>query len=617
MRVQLPVLRRLLQVLQVLLAWLIMLAYGAEWATFYTTQQFLSYEGFRFWIEQPVQIFHWISIPLAGSIALCALMAAILLCQALPRILPGARSGRSRAWLAGFLCLCLTAAFLGELGPAADLPLNPDNFLNYRQARRYLKFRDYKTGPFAFGLSSLRRSSLEASRPFPEDETIPIISRPIVSMQEYTDGVVPSRFRPRNVILMLIESLRADQLRVYGASRDVMPTINEMSLEARAFSKHYSQASHSDYADLPPVSSHYPLRSRRHHSYPKQPSYPRVLIYDILKALGYRTAIFSSQNEHWGAMINYLDTGTLDRFFHAANFDGPTYVMLEDVGFSNWIKQTKHAGSVDDRYTIAESIQWIDGLEGQPFFLSMNLQNSHVPYVVPENFPRPFGPEKVDFTIRFASFPRNQVEAVMDRYADSLAYIDSQIAVLFDYLKKSKLWDETILVVTSDTGQAFYEHDFASHASQLYDEVMKVPLLIRAPQLEPALDKRPAQHIDVPPSILHLLGLPSHPGFQGVSLFEEQWNPDRSLYMVVQTALAYQHAMIRGDMKLIYDEQERIYEAFHLAADPGEKSDLAPFQPKLVESMAGRLHRWYREQIDYYADESRHRREYPPVLSDD
>ncbi len=287
-RVQISALRRLLQVLQVLLAWLILLAYGAEWATFYTTQQFLSYEGFCFWIEQPVQVFHWISIPLASSIAVCALMAAILLCQALPRIPSGVRSGRGRAWLAVLLCLCLTAALLGELGPAEDLPLEPDNFSDYRQTRRYLKLRDYKTGPFAFGLSSLRKNTLETSRPFPEDETIPIIRRPIVSMQEYTDGVVSSGFRPRNVILMLIESLRADQLRVYGASRDVMPTINEMSLEARAFSKHYSQASHSNYADLPPVSSHYPLRSVRSHSYPKDPSYPRVLIYDILKALAAR-----------------------------------------------------------------------------------------------------------------------------------------------------------------------------------------------------------------------------------------------------------------------------------------------------------------------------------------
>ena len=87
--------------------------------------------------------------------------------------------------------------------------------------------------------------------------------------------------------------------------------------------------------------------------------------------------------------------------------------------------------------------------------------------------------------------------------------------------------------------------------------------------------------------------------------------------MVVQTALAYQHPMIKGDLKLIYKEQERIYQACHLAEDPGEESDLSPFQPQLVSSMAGRLHRWYREQIDYYADKSRHSHEFPPILRDD
>ena len=68
-------------------------------------------------------------------------------------------------WLIGLFCLCLTAAVVGGWGPAEDLPLGPDNFSSYREARRYLKLRDYKTGPFAFGLRSLRKSDLEASRP--------------------------------------------------------------------------------------------------------------------------------------------------------------------------------------------------------------------------------------------------------------------------------------------------------------------------------------------------------------------------------------------------------------------------------------------------------------------
>jgi phosphoglycerol transferase MdoB-like AlkP superfamily enzyme len=132
---------------------------------------------------------------------------------------------------------------------------------------------------------------------------------------------------PWNVVLMTVESLRADQLRAYGGSREIMPALDQLASEARVFLNSYTQSSHTNYATIVPLSSHYPLRSATMYSYPKNPTYPRVLIYDLLKALGYRTAIFSSSNENWSGMINFLDTGNLDRFIHAANSKKPTYLM--------------------------------------------------------------------------------------------------------------------------------------------------------------------------------------------------------------------------------------------------------------------------------------------------
>ena len=79
-----------------------------------------------------------------------------------------------------------------------------------------------------------------------------------------------------------------------------------------------------------------------------------------------------------------------------------------------------------------------------------------------------------------------------------------------------------MIVIGGDNGEAFYEHGFAAHASSLFNEVMKVPMIIRAPGLQPGLDARPAMFLDVPPSVFDLLGLPPHPGFQGISLFEPQ-----------------------------------------------------------------------------------------------
>ncbi|MGH7853500.1 MAG: sulfatase family protein, partial [Candidatus Binatia bacterium] len=306
----------------------------------------------------------------------------------------------------------------------------------------------------------------------------------------------------------------------------------------------------------------------------------------------------------------------LDRFIHAANSKRPTYVMQGDAGFAAWVRETKHAGSLDDRATVDEAIQWIDGLGNEAFFVALNFQNSHLPYPIPPDFPRRFGPARLDFTIRFAHFPENKVQVVRDVYADSLAYVDAQIARLIQYLKANNRWDNTLVVLTGDHGQAFYEHGFASHASAIYDEVMKVPLIIRAPGLKAGLERRLAQHVDVAPSVVGLLGLPNHPSFQGIDLFAAPADPKRSVYMVAQTPDAYQYGIVRSGFKLIYDERRREYLLFNLAADAEEENDLAAAQPALVKELANRLNAWRKLQIDYYSDRALHAREYPPILKD-
>src|SRR6185295_19716266 len=108
--------------------------------------------------------------------------------------------------------------------------------------------------------------------------------------------------------------------------------------------------------------------------------------------------------------------------------------------------------------------------------------------------------------------------------------------------------------VGGDNGEAFYEHGFAAHATWLYNEVMKVPMIIRAPGLEFSRDDRPAMFLDVPPTVLDLLGLPAHPGFQGTSLLQPRPNPARSVFMIAQTPVAHQSAIVRSGFKLLFLE---------------------------------------------------------------
>jgi arylsulfatase A-like enzyme len=206
---------------------------------------------------------------------------------------------------------------------------------------------------------------------------------------------------------------------------------------------------------------------------------------------------------------------------------------------------------------------------------------------------------------------------VKDLYADSLAYVDFQISRLFEHLRQKGKWDHTLIVLTGDHGQAFYEHGFSAHASQLFNEVMKIPLIIRAPGLEPGLNNIPAQHIDVPPSILALLGAPSHPSFQGINLFDVHPNRHRSIYLVAQTPLAYQYGIIRSNWKLIRDAQKKIYLLFDLLSDPGETKNVASEQAGHLTRLAKLLNTWRKLQLQYYTDKNLHSREYPPILSEE
>jgi arylsulfatase A-like enzyme len=595
----------------VLLNGVSVLVYASSWGVFWITGTFLDRNALAFWLAQPVQVLHWVYPPLAVHVVLATTVMTTVLVRWVPQWIDRDKRGRLLLRIAIGVAVCCGVLAMGEAVTYGWRTLG-------RPASPYAVASGAHAGPLAHALFALRVTP-EAPAPLAtraEAVTGDIVRPSIITMDQYLARVDRARVRPFNVVMVQIESLRRDQLRAYGGVRDVMPTIDGLARGGRVFTTAYVQASHSNYADPVPLSSQYPLRYRQAYDYPEHPPYPRVLIYDVLKALGYKTAIFSSQNENWGGMINYHRPDRLDRFFHAATFTGPTYTPWEDAGFAEWVKATGGAGSVDDRYTVNEALEWIDTLGTEPFFLHMNLQSSHLPYVLPARFKRRFSPDTLDFTIQWGSYPRDRIQTVKDRYADSLYYIDTQIARLFAQLQRRQLWDNTIIVIGGDNGEAFYEHGFAAHASWLFDEVVRVPMIVRAPGLAPGSDSRPAMFLDVPPTLLDLLNLPPHPGFQGISVLASPPAPGRSIYIVAQTPAASELAIVRNGMKLHYLVREQRLILNDLAADPGETMDLRTTRPEVLQDLARRLQRWRDEQLAYYADAARQAREYPPVFRD-
>jgi arylsulfatase A-like enzyme len=141
-----------------------------------------------------------------------------------------------------------------------------------------------------------------------------------------------------------------------------------------------------------------------------------------------------------------------------------------------------------------------------------------------------------------------------------------------------------------------------------------VPLLMRAPGLEPGRDLRPAQLIDVAPGVFHLLGLPIHPSFQGENPFAPDPRPDRVRYVVCDTPWKTHIAVYRSGFKLIRDGDLGASILYDLGRDPGEKTDATTAHPDVARDLRLRLAAWRTAQLDYYDNALRQSCEYPPVL---
>lgn len=461
-----------------------------------------------------------------------------------------------------------------------------------------------KNLPLGFSRGSLRpnRPPLQVD---PVGRPPAMIRRPIVPMDQYCSTVDQSRMKRWNVILVILDSFRADSLQATGGTREIMPAVESLAREGAAFPDCYTPATHTDYAMPAAHSSHYPLRHPKVHLYPKLPRYPRVLIYDVLKALGWRTAMFSSGDDNWNTMANYYQTGGLETHFHAA---APgTLPEAEQV-------RSSKVGSLDDRVTVTEALKWIDGRGDGPFYLSLILQNCHLPFPVPDGFPRRFGPATLDFEITEAKFPVEKKEIAKEVFADSLAYVDSQLGRLIRHLKDRGEWDRTVIVVTGDHGEAFFEHGLPAHSNSVFEEAARVPLVIRAPGMARTADPRPAELIDIPPSLLHLLGLPPHPSFQGLNLFSPDPRPDRVRFVLLQTGWRNQIGVIQSGFKLIVDTGSNLHNLFDLKEDPGEKSDVSYVHPEIKRKLVGWMTSWLTAQLEYYNNIPWQTAEYPPLL---
>ncbi len=422
-----------------------------------------------------------------------------------------------------------------------------------------------------------------------------------------------------SVIFVAIESLRHDVIHQHHQGLEILPHINRLADRGLHWTKAYAQSTHSDYADVCLVSSLYPLRSRRHHYYGPSDPWPRTLIYDLLKPRGYATAIISSQNESWGGMAHFLRTPGLQHFYHPETGRGKTIVSAQDAGFAREIRLGGLvAGKFPDAHTTDVAIAWIEAQAKakRPFFLSMNFQSSHFPYLMPDHVERPFQPANLDPHISFVNYPVEQTDVVRNAYYNAVHECDHQIGRLVAALERCRLLDNTIIVVTGENGEAFHECGVVTHAREPVEPVIHVACVMHAPRwIAPRVESYPLEHVDLVPTAMGLLGLPSHPNFQGIDALAEN-RPDardRLTYCHVLSSLAEADSvMLGGRWKLMEDRRSGRTSLYDTQHDPLETRDLIHGEPQLAKSLQTALERWRERQLAYYHYPHYYLHFYPP-----
>ncbi|MDX2166287.1 MAG: sulfatase [Deltaproteobacteria bacterium] len=393
---------------------------------------------------------------------------------------------------------------------------------------------------------------------------------------------------PPNVLLVSIDSLRADHVHSYGYGRQTTPTLDALAAEGARFATVVSPTSWTLPAHLTLLTA---LPPERHGVVAdgQRLTDDALFLSEVLWRDGYTTAGFVA--------APYLDAA----FGFAQGFD-----HYDDHSLAKRSFDASHHGVTGPR-TAALFADWLRdwraGGARRPFFAFVHLWDVHYDYAPPPPYDRLFDPDYQGHVTADDYEQSDAVHAGMDArdlahvvalYDGEIRFTDDTLARLLATLHDAGVLDDTIVVVTADHGEEFFEHGRKGHKQQLYDESLLVPLVIRYPARVPAGTVVPEQVrlMDVAPTILSLAGLGVPPDFGAPAARIADAAQDLSAWInapagqrpaplpafadLVGDAPVPLAAVRSGGSKLIRARDgSGAPELYDLRADPGEHANLA------------------------------------------
>lgn len=386
----------------------------------------------------------------------------------------------------------------------------------------------------------------------------PLRPDPVTPAQTAVPAPATRPAAPLNVILLTVDALRAD-MPWSGYSRQIAPNLSALAATSAVWENHRSVASYTAQTVATLLSGRYASTLYRDGWFFTGYSEQNLFFTEALQARGIRTI-----------------------GLHAHMYFGKDKGLSQ--GFDIWetVPGISFDAQTDNHITSPKSTARLIELLSEPantdkqFFVWSHYMDPHDKYIAHEESPD-FGPKN------------------RDRYDSEVFFTDLWLGKFFEFAQKQPWWERTAVIITGDHGEAFGEHGMYKHAFELWDVLLRVPLIIRVPGAQPVVIKQGRTHIDLAPTIVDLMGLAAPAQLvdqmSGHSLVPEIYGAPAAERRPVLLELAEDshnpglRAIVEGDHKLIVHTRGGGVRLFNLRDDPGELENLAKRMPEKRDEM--------------------------------
>jgi arylsulfatase A-like enzyme len=414
-----------------------------------------------------------------------------------------------------------------------------------------------------------------------------------------------------NVVLVTIDSLRADHLGHYGYDRDTSPVIDSLAEDGLSFDA-YANASWTRASFPSIITSTYPLEYGGF----EYLSDERTTVGETMRRAGHETAAFHSnlwlsRDYNYGRGFDHFYDSKSDPSLlaRARTFvklrlddDGIIYRTLQKLYDTTEEKAGLDVGQTyKDAETITdEAIDWIGSVDGD-FFVWVHYMDVHHPYVPHEDASEELG-LSMDVSEREAirlrrkmleepdEITESEYQTLVDLYDNEIRYTDGQIGRLVEAARAHE-GEDTAVVVTSDHGEEFREHGRFSHQPTMYDEVLHVPVIVEggptlAEREEAGHQPEQVELLDIAPTVADLGGAAQPATYRGRSLLEAGGSGvDVDVFSETWSNDEYKLAVRTDGWKYIWDRDSDSRELYDLENDAAETRNLVEEEPDRAETL--------------------------------